>query len=495
MSLVLLMYALFASVFTVGKVALDISEPFFLTGVRMLTAGLALLAYVRVSTPQDFIVPRKLWALLFWVGLFNVFITNAFEFWGLQFMLSSKTCLIYSLSPFAAVFLSYLFLGERMSPWKWLGMAIGVAGFVPLFAGPLLSEGFASSSDLESWAEIALTISAITAVIGWIFVKKLTVIEKYSAVMVNAVSFIIGAILCFIVSGFTETWDPFPVTRWSTFWFSVAYIAIIHNIICYNIYAFSLKKFSVTFMAFAGLSNPLFTAIYGWYFLDEALTLPFFIALGGAGIGLGLFYREERKTSLTAIASSIILLISLQGCNTPPVKPDAMRIEITDRTYRPLYRVLLPVEWEQEAVLDNLEDTMKPIAAFQVDNVKITVHNFPSTSLEQRIPPQAQLQRWKKQFSPLDEESVIVKAAGQSGFLGVQFEAAGKMNGEEMAVIAWIMQLAPDHYYSLAAHYPDDYQSRADWTIKAVGPKESIEKHRSSILLFAHSFELIDEIP
>jgi drug/metabolite transporter (DMT)-like permease len=491
------MYALFASVFTVGKVALDVSGPFFLTGVRMLAAGIVLLAYVRIRHPEEFRIPFRLWPLLFWVGLFNVFITNAFEFWGLQYMLSSKTCLIYSLSPFAAVFLSYLFLGETMSPFKWLGMAIGVAGFIPLFAGPWINEGVEATSVLENWAEIALTISAITAVIGWIFVKKLTVGEKYSGVMVNAVSFVIGAVLCFIVSGFTEAWDPFPVTEWNTFWLSVAYIAVIHNIICYNIYALSLKKFTVTFMAFAGLSNPLFTAIYGWYFLNEPLTLPFFVALGGAGIGLGLFYREERKSMWATASTCIVSLMVLQSCETVVDKPAAQYVQIVDRTYRPLYQSLLPEGWSKEDPLPDsgLADTMKPIATMQVEDITITVHNFPSSSLEQRIPPQAQITRWEKQFTTLDEDTIAIQSVGHSGFLGLQFEASGIVKGQEVATLAWIFQLAPEHYYALDATHPNDMQRKADWTIKAVGSKESIEKHKQSILLFAHSFELIDEIP
>ena len=44
MWIVLLMYALFASVFTVGKHTLQSVDPFFLTGIRMLIAGLILLS-------------------------------------------------------------------------------------------------------------------------------------------------------------------------------------------------------------------------------------------------------------------------------------------------------------------------------------------------------------------------------------------------------------------------------------------------------------------
>lgn len=493
MFLVLLMYALFASVFTVGKLGLEASQPYFLTGVRMLLAGVVLLGWQAFKNPASCYTPVRVWPLLILVAIFNVFITNAFEFWGLQYMLSSKTCLIYSLSPFAAVFLSYLFLGETMSSMKWLGMLIGIAGFIPLFAMPWLGEGAEVQSNMESWAEAALTISAITAVIGWIFVKKLTHEKHYPGIMVNAVSFILGAFFCFIVSAFTEKWDPFPVSHWEGFWIAVLYIALVHNVICYNIYAYSLNRFSVTFMAFAGLSNPLFTAIYGWYFLAEPLTLPFFIAIFGAAIGLGLFYREEQRTSLATFASCVIILFSLTSCGPSPQMPSTHWEKLSDRTGRPLYQVSVPNEWEKidlSSSANLLTDTTLAIASWKVGDIKITVHTFPASSMEERIASQVQIARWLKQLKGLDEASIHVVPVGHGGYLGLEMEAYGENEG----TIARSMQLAPEHFLNLASHFPSDNHIKADFTIKATGPKESIASQRENILLFAQSFEMIDEI-
>lgn len=493
MFLVLLMYALFASVFTIGKVGLDVSEPFFLTGVRMLLAGLAMLGWQVVANPSECRAPFKVWPLLILVAIFNVFITNAFEFWGLQYMLSSKTCLIYSLSPFAAVFLSYLFLGETMSPLKWLGMLIGIAAFIPLFANPWMQTSDQAASSLEHWAELALTISAVTAVIGWIFVKKLTIGMHYSALMVNAISFILGSVCCFAVSAATETWAPFPVTDWNTFWICIVYIALIHNIICYSIYAYSLNKFSVTFIAFAGLSNPLFTAIYGWYFLSEPLTAPFFIAIAGAAIGLGLFYREEKRTSLASIASCLVVMLTLTSCESASLRNEATWKTIQDRIDRPLYHAAVPTNWVEmpRDPAEKLSDTTFAIATWQIDDVKITLHTFPVETLENRIPPQSQVSRWIKQLHPLDEESVRIEPAGHSGYLGLFVEAEGETTG----LLAWSMQLAPEHFLSFTSLVPLDVHLRADYTIKAVGPKEALARQRESILSFAQSFEMMDEIP
>lgn len=193
----------------------------------------------------------------------------------------------------------------------------------------------------------------------------------------------------------------------------------------------------------------------------------------------------------------LLSLFSLQGCQSPSEDSITEYSVINDRTHRPLYHAIISQDWlkEDPSPQASLEDTMKPICTLQIEDIKITVHNFPSSAIEQRIPPQAQIQRWKKQFSPLDEESVTITPVGHSGFLGAQFEASGLIDGKETATLAWIMQLAPEHYYSISSRFPQDTQRKADWTIKAVGPKESLEKHKQSLLLFAQSFELIDEIP
>lgn len=48
-------------------------------------------------------------------------------------------------------------------------------------------------------------------------------------------------------------------------------------------------------MSFAGLTTPIFTAIFGWFFLDEVVTWSFYLSLILVFIGLFLFDQEELK--------------------------------------------------------------------------------------------------------------------------------------------------------------------------------------------------------
>jgi drug/metabolite transporter (DMT)-like permease len=58
-------------------------------------------------------------------------------------------------------------------------------------------------------------------------------------------------------------------------------------------YASLLKKYTATFMSFAGFIAPLFTALYGWAFLGEIITWHFYASSAIVFVGLFLFYKDE----------------------------------------------------------------------------------------------------------------------------------------------------------------------------------------------------------
>lgn len=179
----------------------------------------------------------------------------------------------------------------------------------------------------------------------------------------------------------------------------------------------------------------------------------------------------------------------------------------------PIYRVRVPNEWKRVDPIQNesITDTTKSLCEFIIDgdydkHIRITVHNFPVDNADQRIPPIAQITRWKRQFTTIDQTSLQVIPQAFAGFSGLLLEATGIVKNEEISLIGWAMQIAPEHYSTLTAsmgrptdpilHKNSDIkQMRAEYTIKATGPKDLMAIHRMTIINFARSFELIEEIP
>jgi len=104
---------------------------------------------------------------------------------------------------------------------------------------------------------------------------------------------LIGGVLALGTSWIFEGVQPLPVSNWSFFISGMLIITLINNLIGYNLYAYLTKNFTVTLMSFIGFVTPLITALFGWIFLREPVTLFFFISYSVVLVGFLIFSREE----------------------------------------------------------------------------------------------------------------------------------------------------------------------------------------------------------
>ena len=311
MFFVFLLYALFASVFTVAKCALGVAEPIFLVGSRMALAGILMLGYSFIQHSSLIRLSRNNLITVLLLGIFNIYFTNVLEIWGLKYLSSSKTCFLYSLSPFLSALMSYIMLHERLSARKWLGLVIGCIGILPMLEIHNQKDFF--QFNMPSLAECAVLGAVLSSVIGWILLRQLVHHNGCPPSVANGYSMLFGGVLALIQSAFVEDWNPIPVTDYSVWVKSTLFLIIISNIVCYNLYGRLLKHFSPTFMAFAGLSTAIFTAFFGWIFLGEHVTMWLFVSLVIVFVGLLIFYFEEIKG-----LEKREEFVPLKGEGTPP---------------------------------------------------------------------------------------------------------------------------------------------------------------------------------
>ena len=115
--------------------------------------------------------------------------------------------------------------------------------------------------------KLAVIGAAIASVYGWILLKQLINDDGYSPVSANGLSMLIGGSLALGHSLLTENWNPTPIHGpILPFLECTIFLIIVSNCIAYNLYGHLLKRFSATFMSFAGLTTPLFSALFGWGF-------------------------------------------------------------------------------------------------------------------------------------------------------------------------------------------------------------------------------------
>ncbi len=293
MFLVLLLNALFALVFPLGKFTMFYAAPFFIVGMRMILGGLAFLGYQYFFNPKQFTIPRSVWWQLFLLAIFNIYITNSFELWGLQFMSSARACFIYNLSPFISALIAYFYFSEKLTFKKALGLIIGFTGFIPILYTQAPGEHATAQISGLSLADGALLIAATTIVYGWIILQDLVRNKHYSSIMANGVSMVGGGILSLAHSAVIESWYPSPVISWPPFIFWLSLLTLVSNILCNGLLGKLLKRYTATFLSFTNFTMPLFAALYDWILFGTAVSWDFFAGTIFVAIGLYLFYKEE----------------------------------------------------------------------------------------------------------------------------------------------------------------------------------------------------------
>ena len=197
MILIIILYALWAASISSSKILLEYSTPIFMTGARMLVAGAILLAYQYFYAHNHFRFHRKDISLYAQMIIFGILISYILRFWALEDISATKLMFIYNLAPFISSLHSYFFLQEKMSTRKWLGMAIGCLGLLPmLLTSSSKEEGATVGFFFISWQEFAVLVSVITNSYSWIVMRKLVREENYSPMMINGICMFVRRVYC-----------------------------------------------------------------------------------------------------------------------------------------------------------------------------------------------------------------------------------------------------------------------------------------------------------
>lgn len=166
------------------------------------------------------------------------------------------------------------------------------------------------------------------------------------------------------------------------------------------------------------------------------------------------------------------------------------------KSREPLYRVKVSNHLQtippptDKSIADSRLPLCEYILKEGLDEIHITIHNFPNTP----IPPRVQIERWIRQFSVIEENSMEIAPVSQNGFVGYFFSVTGILKEKRTTILGWALSLAPVHLQTLSSLSPENQKS-ADITIKVVGSPELVAKYQEEIINFAESFELINEIP
>lgn len=254
---------MWGSSFPLIKVTLDYVNPYFLTAMRMLIAGVIGLVFVVAFSRMAIFKEKAIWVL---AGL-NA-LGYGLQHVGMQFTLASESALLINVNViFVAILAAYL-LGEKITTGKALALALGVGGILILTTKGDLS--FFASKELLG--QSVLVASGFSWAVFIVLMKRLLDthgIVDVSMAVVAETALILSPLLAFYPSA------GIALEGWA----GILYLGVVCTALALFVYLAGLRRVGATTSSILLTAEVLFAIILSILFLSEQITAP--LLLGG----------------------------------------------------------------------------------------------------------------------------------------------------------------------------------------------------------------------
>jgi drug/metabolite transporter (DMT)-like permease len=291
---------LWASAFSVAKLAIADCPPLLLLTARFLLAGLVMLGAAAAfglplrPAPGDLLLFAAL-------GVANQAVYLGLGYIGMRSMSSGLAALIISANPVLAALAAALFLGERMSWQKLVGLFAGVGGVAFVVHNRLAGGG-------DHMIGIVLAIGALfSLVVGTILFKRFAPAGgSLGGLWVgNGVqSLAAGLATLPFALGFERVGEIVP--SWSLF-VAMAYLVLIVSVFAYLLWFHMLSVSGATAASSYHFLMPPLGLLFGWLLLGEPVAAADLLGIVPVAFGIYLVTRPARpiKSAAPAVAPQL----------------------------------------------------------------------------------------------------------------------------------------------------------------------------------------------
>ncbi len=235
-----------------------------------LGAGSAVLFLVLRLGGQSIAPPRGQWTRLAVLALFNITLWNVLVAFGMTLIASGRAAILGYTMPAIAIPLSVWLLGERLTPARIAGFALGMAGLALL-----VGEGFAAAGDSPAGTLLMLGAAASWA-IGAVLQKKYPV--SVSAGPYTAWIMLLGGLPVFVGAALLES--PAALAQVGPrAVLGTAYNVLVAFAFAYWAWIKLATSVSVTVFSLSILVIPVVGVLGGMIFLGERPSLAEYVAL------------------------------------------------------------------------------------------------------------------------------------------------------------------------------------------------------------------------
>lgn len=276
---------LWSSAFAGIKAGLRGFEPGELALLRFLTASASLAAYAvvaRMRLPRTGDLGRIALG-----GLFGITIYHLALNFGETAVSASAASLIIASGPVFTAVLARIFLGERLTGWGWLGIAIAFSGVAII----TLAEGGGLSFEPAA----ALVVVAAMSTAGYFVVTK-PLLERYTPLEYTAYSMWLGTVpMLAFAPGLASSIASAP--REAVL--AALYLGVFPGAIAYLLYSRALAKLPASVASSFLYVQPVMAAVIAWLWIRE---VPQVLTIVGGAValsGVTLVTTKGRERSVS----------------------------------------------------------------------------------------------------------------------------------------------------------------------------------------------------
>jgi drug/metabolite transporter (DMT)-like permease len=275
---------LWSTGFIGARLGMPYAEPMTFLALRFaLTAALLGVAALAMnapwpSRPRDWGHLAAAGLLMHGVYLGGVFVAIRL---GLEAGLSA---LIVSLQPLLVAAAARLFLGERVPPRAWLGLALGLAG-----VGLVLARKLGAAPGGSAWGVLACVAALAGITAGTLYQKRFC--TGHDLRTGNLVQFVAAALFCLALALLFETmrveWTPGLL-------FALFWLVVVLSLGTISLLYVLLRRGAASRVASLFFLTPPTTALIAWPLFGERLGPPELLGMAVAVLGVALVSRAAR---------------------------------------------------------------------------------------------------------------------------------------------------------------------------------------------------------
>ncbi len=287
LGLLLVTSMLWAGNFVAGKYLVNHASALTLTDLRWFIAVLFLLPIVWVKE-RKILPPKPALIYLFIMGLTGVALFNIFMFLALERTSSNNAGLLSALNPVAIAIISFLWVGEKMTARKVLGMVISFGGVLVVI----------TNGHLERLLQLEFNngdLFMLAAVASWgvYSVAGRKAMQYTSAYLSTLWAGIFGVLVLIPIN-----LPSFEVVEPNlSFWIALIYVSVGATVIAMLFWNLGVQKVGGTRSGMFLNFNPIFTAILAYLFLGETMSIMQFLGTAVVIGGVLLFNWPEAAQS------------------------------------------------------------------------------------------------------------------------------------------------------------------------------------------------------